>query len=324
MTVQKILVTGGVGYIGSHTCVALIEAGYRVVIADNLSNAAEEAIDNIRKITGVQPCFYKTDLCDKKALFELFIKEANVDAVIHFAAYKAVGESVKKPLKYYYNNLLSLLNVLGCMEDMTVNNFVFSSSATVYGTPAVLPVTESAPLQKSLSAYGSTKQMGEDICEKVTGATNINAIALRYFNPVGAHPSGLLGESPSGTPNNLMPFITQAVKGKQKSLTIFGNDYDTPDGTCIRDYIHVVDLANAHVAACKRLLQNKVKSKYEVFNLGTSHGVSVLELIQAFENTNHVKVPYTVGSRRQGDTPVLYADAAMAKQQLGWQPELVV
>lgn len=321
---KKILVTGGMGFIGSHTVVELLQEGYEVVIADNLCNSQKATLDSIGKITGQWPMFYSIDVCDREALNKMFEKEIPIDTVIHFAAHKAVGESVQQPLKYFYNNLLSLINVLGCMQTMNVNGFVFSSSATVYGNPSVLPVTETTPAQKASSAYGSTKQMGEEICEKVAVVSNINAVALRYFNPVGAHASGLIGESPSGTPDNLMPYITQTVKGKQASLTIFGNDYPTPDGTCIRDYIHVVDLAKAHVAACKRLLQNQQQSKFEVFNLGTGNGTSVLELITAFEKENGVKVPYNIGKRRDGDTGVLYAEVKKAKQALKWEAVLTL
>ncbi len=240
MNNKKILVTGGLGFIGSHTVVELCAAGYDVVIVDDLSNTSASVLDNIKKITRSVPSFYKTDVCNKKEMLHVFTIEKNIAAVIHFAAHKAVGESVREPLKYFHNNLGSLVTVLECMNELKIESFVFSSSATVYGSPNKLPVTETSPIQKALSAYGSTKQMGEEICEKTSQATSINSILLRYFNPVGAHPSGLLGEAPSGTPNNLMPYITQTVKGKRKSLTVFGNDYDTPDGTCIRDYIHVV------------------------------------------------------------------------------------
>jgi UDP-glucose 4-epimerase len=321
---KKILVTGGLGYIGSHTVVELLQHGYDVVIADNLSNAQMTVLDSIEIITGLRPIFYYINVCDKEAVNRLFQKETPIDAVIHFAAYKAVNESVKRPLKYFHNNLLSLITVLGCMEAMDVNGFVFSSSATVYGNPETLPVTETSPVQKALSAYGSTKQMGEEICERVAAVSNINAIALRYFNPVGAHDSGLIGESPSGTPNNLMPYITQVVKGKQQSLTVYGSDYPTADGTCIRDYIHVVDLAKAHVAAFKRLLQNKQQSVFEIFNLGTGKGTSVFELIGAFEKQNGVEIPFVVGERRAGDTPVLYAEVKKAYEQLGWKATLTI
>ncbi len=321
---KKILVTGGMGFIGSHTVVELLQEGYEVVIADNLCNSQMATLDSIEKITGQHPIFYCIDVCDTDAVTNLFEKEKPIDTVIHFAAHKAVGESVQLPLKYFYNNLLSLINMLQCMGAVNISGFVFSSSATVYGNPAALPVTEATPFQKASSAYGSTKQMGEEICEKVAAVSNIKAIALRYFNPVGAHASGLLGESPSGTPNNLMPYITQTVKGKQASLIIFGNDYDTPDGTCIRDYIHVVDLAKAHVAACKRLLQNQHQSYFEVFNLGTGNGTSVLELINTFEKENGVKVPYNIGKRREGDTAVLYAEVNRAKQDLAWEATLTL
>lgn len=319
---KKILVTGGLGYIGSHTVAELYAAGYEVVIVDDLSNTSKNVLNSIVRITGNRPAFYELNVCDKKALMEVFIKERDIEAVIHFAANKAVGESVKNPLKYFRNNIDSLLTVLECINDLLICSFVFSSSATVYGTPDKLPVTEDTPFQKSLSAYGSTKQIGEDICEKVSHATMINTIVLRYFNPVGAHASGLLGELPNGTPNNLMPFITQTVKGKQKQLTVYGNDYETTDGTCIRDYIHVVDLAKAHVAACERLLQKKQQSKFEAFNLGTGNGTSVLELIETFERINKVKVPYAIGQRRDGDTPLLYADVSKANKELGWKSAL--
>jgi UDP-glucose 4-epimerase len=321
---KKILVTGGLGYIGSHTAAALIQAGYDVVIADNLCNSSKNVLSKLNKLTGLGPTFYEIDLCDRKEVLQLLIKENNVDAVIHFAALKAVGESVQKPLHYFRNNIISLLNVLECMEELLITKFVFSSSATVYGFPDMLPVTETTSFKKALSAYGSTKQMGEDICEKTTAVTNLHAIMLRYFNPVGAHLPGLLGEAPGGIPNNLLPFLTQAVMGRQRELVVYGNDYDTPDGTCTRDYIHVIDLAEAHVIAFKRLIENKTKEKFEVFNVGTGTGVSVLELIKTFEQVNGLKVPYCIGERRPGDAPVLYADVEKANKQLHWYTKLSV
>jgi UDP-glucose 4-epimerase len=321
---KKVLVTGGLGYIGSHTVVELIQEGYDVVIVDDLSNASLGVLENIVAITAVRPVFYQANVCDKKLLMDIFMQHRETEAVIHFAAFKAVGESVKKPLKYYRNNLDALITVLECMDDLMTPNFIFSSSATVYGHSGNLPVTEETPMQKSLSAYGSTKQMGEDICEKVCSTGLLNAAMLRYFNPVGAHESGLLGELPSGTPNNLMPYLTQVAKGKLQQLTVYGNNYPTNDGTCIRDYIHVVDLAKAHVASCRRLLQKKQAAKFEVFNIGTGNPVSVLELVHTFEKVNNIKVPYVIGERRAGDTPVLYADVVKAATVLGWIAKLNV
>ena len=268
MSANKILVTGGTGYIGSHTVVALQQAGYEVVIVDNLSNSKEFILDRITIITGIKPVFYCVNMCDKTAFSAVFEKENYFDAVIHFAAFKAVGESVKLPLKYFKNNIDSLLDLLDCMEQYQCRNIVFSSSATVYDDPVELPLKETTPFQKALSAYGSTKQMGEEIIEKVSAAEMIKAISLRYFNPVGAHVSGLIGELPLGVPGNLMPFITQAAIGKQKQLTMYGNDYDTTDGSCVRDYIHVVDLAEAHVKSCSRMIANKSEAAHEVFKCG--------------------------------------------------------
>lgn len=322
MTKGKILVTGGLGYIGSHTVVELMSAGYEVVIADDLSNAQLFILDNIKKNVGTQPAFYQIDVADKTNLLKIFAKEENIDAVIHFAAFKAVGESVKEPLKYFRNNLYSLINLLECMQKKQLNNIVFSSSATVYGDPNVSPVTETALFKKALSVYGSTKQMGEEILEKVAATKNINAISLRYFNPVGAHASALLGELPLGIPNNLMPFITQTAAGIREKLMVYGNDYNTPDGTCIRDYIHVVDLAMAHVKSCDRLLQQQQKNNYEVFNIGTGNGISVLQVIHAFEKYNNIKLNYTIGEKRAGDAASVYADASLAKNELGWKAKL--
>ncbi|UKJ08420.1 UDP-glucose 4-epimerase GalE [Solitalea lacus] len=321
-TNKKVLVTGGTGYIGSHTVVELINAGYETVIADNLSNSERFILDRIEQIAGVRPKFYEIDLCDKAKVEDLFNAESDIKAVIHFAAFKAVGESVKEPLKYFRNNNLSLINLLEVMNEKGVNNIVFSSSATVYGQPDVLPATEATPFQKALSAYGSTKQMGEEILEKVSSATIIKSIALRYFNPVGAHKSALIGELPVGVPNNLMPFVTQTGIGKREMLTIFGDDYSTPDGTCIRDYIHVVDLAKAHVKACERLIAEKAESNYEVFNLGTGKGTSVLEIVNAFEKVTGQKLNYKIGPRREGDVESLYAETKLANEKLGWKAEL--
>ena len=322
MAKKKILVTGGLGFIGSHTAVELIEAGYDVLIADDLSNSQLFVLDRIEQITAVKPSFYKIDVSDKEKLSVLFETEGNIDAVIHFAAFKAVGESVQEPIKYFHNNLFSLVILLECMEQFNIKNIVFSSSATVYGDPDVLPVTESTAFKKALSSYGSTKQMGEEILEKTTAAKNITAISLRYFNPVGAHNSALIGELPIGVPNNLMPFIAQTAAGIREKLVIFGNDYDTPDGTCIRDYIHVVDLAKAHVKSCDRLISGSVENKYEVFNVGTGNGISVMDVIKAFEKYNDLKLNYTIGKRRPGDAAAVYADVAKANNVLEWKAEL--
>lgn len=318
----KILVTGGMGFIGSHTVVELIQSGYEVVVADDLSNAENFILDRIETITGKRPVFYQVDVTDKQSVRHLFSTEKNIELVIHFAAYKAVGESYHQPLKYYRNNLISLVTVLETMQEFHCNGMVFSSSATVYGDPDQVPVREEAPLKKTLSAYGSTKQMGEDILEKTAAAGLMNVISLRYFNPVGAHSSALIGELPKGVPNNLMPYITQVAAGVRKQLTVFGHDYDTVDGTCIRDYIHVVDLAKAHVKSCHKLLGFQNKDSYEVYNIATGKGISVFELIKAFEQYNQVKVNYVFGERRMGDAMVLYADPAKAKTGLGWEAEL--
>ena len=315
----KILVTGGLGFIGSHTVVELITAGYEVVIVDDLSNAQLFILENIKKITGVLPVFYKVNVQEKGQLLHVFEKEKNINAVIHFAAFKAVGESVALPLKYFKNNLFSLITLLECMEIHQVNSIVFSSSATVYGEPDILPVNESAPFKPALSAYGSTKQVGEEILAKVSSAGKLNSISLRYFNPAGAHESLLLGELPSGLPNNLMPIITQVAAGKIQQLIVYGNDYNTPDGTCMRDYIHVTDLAIAHVKSCERLLNNMQENKFEVFNIGTGNGVSVMEIITAFEKYNSVKVNFTISQRRHGDAESIFADASLANEKLKWK-----
>jgi UDP-glucose 4-epimerase len=317
---KKILVTGGTGYIGSHTSVELIEEGFDVVIIDNLYNSEAEVVDRITSITGVKPVLEIFDLCDKEKVDGFFEKYKDIAAVIHFAAYKAVGESVKKPLEYYRNNLVSLINLLDIMKRSGVENMVFSSSCTVYGQPEKLPVTEDAPLQPAISPYGNTKQIGEEIIRDTTFATkNIKAISLRYFNPIGSHPSALIGELPRGVPENLVPYITQTAMGLREELKVFGNDYDTPDGSCIRDYLHVSDLAKAHVVAVKRLIDKKNKKDYEVFNLGTGKGVSVLEVIHSFEKVSGVKLKYKITDRRPGDIEKIWADPSFANTELGWK-----
>lgn len=313
------MVCGGAGYIGSHTTVALIEAGYDVVIIDNLSNSDMGAVEGVRKITGVDVPFEQVDCCDKEALRAIF-KKYPFRSAIHFAAYKAVGESVEDPLKYYSNNLTSFLNLLELMREEGRENILFSSSATVYGEPEALPVTELSPRQPATSPYGNTKQMCEDILRDTTAAyEGLKGIALRYFNPIGAHPSALIGELPRGVPNNLVPFITQTAAGIRECLSIFGDDYPTPDGTCIRDYIDVVDLAGAHVAAIGRLIEDKNKANYEIFNVGTGRGVSVMELVKAFERVNNLSLNYRIAGRRAGDTVEVWADTSLANEELGWK-----
>jgi len=317
---KKILVTGGTGYIGSHTTVELINEGFDVVIVDNLYNSEAEVVDRIQKITGVKPELEVFDLCEKDKVDAFFLKNKDIAAVIHFAAYKAVGESVNKPLEYYRNNLLSLVNLLDAMKQNGIPDFVFSSSCTVYGQPEKLPVTENAPLQPATSPYGNTKQVGETIIRDTTVSDkNIKAISLRYFNPIGAHPSALIGELPRGVPENLVPYITQTAYGLRDELRVFGDDYNTPDGSCVRDYLHVVDLAKAHVVAVKRLVEGKNKSNYEVFNLGTGTGVSVLEAIRSFERVSGIKLKYRIVGRRAGDIEKIWADPAFANKELGWK-----
>jgi UDP-glucose 4-epimerase len=317
-----ILVTGGTGYIGSHTCVELINAGYDVVVVDNLCNSKVDSLDGVEKITGVRPAFEEFDLCDKNKLESFFEKYTNLKAIIHFAALKAVGESVEKPLEYYQNNLTSLTNILGCMIKYKVNNLVFSSSCTVYGEPDSLPVTENSPIKQANSPYGNTKQIAEEIIlDTVSAHPELKNIALRYFNPIGAHPTALIGELPLGVPQNLVPFITQTAIGIREELKVFGGDYDTPDGTCIRDYINVVDLAKAHVVAIKRLIENKNKQGNEVFNLGTGNGNSVLEAINAFEKSTGEKLKYKIVDRRPGDIIKVFADTSYANDELGWKAE---
>jgi UDP-glucose 4-epimerase len=319
---QKILVTGGTGYIGSHTVVELINEGFEVVIIDDLSNSELAVLDGIEKITGTRPAFEEFDLINGEKVNDFFKKHQNIAAIIHFAANKAVGESVAKPLMYYRNNLTSLINLLQVMPTANVFNLVFSSSCTVYGQPKNLPVDESAPVQKPESPYGNTKKIAEEIIKDTIKAVNsLKALSLRYFNPIGAHESALIGELPLGVPNNLVPFITQTAAGKRSQLKVFGDDYDTPDGSAIRDYIHVVDLAKAHVIAVKRLLQNKNKERYEYFNLGTGNGLSVLQVIKSFEKVTGLKLNYEIVDRRPGDIEKIWADTKLANQELGWRAE---
>ena len=316
-----VLVSGGAGYIGSHTAVELINAGYDVVVADNLSNSDMSGVEGVRKITGVDVPFVNVDCCDKEAFRKVF-EQYNFNSVIHFAAFKAVGESVTDPMKYYRNNLDSFMNVLELMREFGRPNIVFSSSATVYGEADELPVTELTPRKPATSAYGNTKQMCEDILrDTVTAYDGLKGIALRYFNPIGAHPSALIGELPRGVPQNLVPFITQTAAGIRECLSVFGDDYDTPDGSCLRDYIDVVDLAKAHVVAITRMVEDKNKQKYEIFNVGTGNGVSVLELVQSFERVNELKLNYKIAPRRPGDVVAIWADTKLANEELGWKAE---
>ena len=322
---KKIIVTGGTGYIGSHTAVELIASGFEVVIIDNLCNSDVTVLDGIRAITGVKPVFYDYDLCDMAKLEEVFAAEGKIDAIIHFAAFKAVGESVRKPLDYYRNNLGSLINLLAIMDKHGTTSLVFSSSCTVYGQPDTLPVTESSPVREAASPYGYTKQAGEVIIRDTMAAKpDQKAISLRYFNPIGAHPTAHIGELPRGVPENLVPFITQTAIGLRDELKVFGNDYDTPDGSCIRDYLHVVDLARAHVTALKRLLEGRNRSNFEVFNLGTGTGVSVLEAIASFERATGIKLNYSITSRRPGDIEKIWADPSLANRELNWKTEITL
>ena len=317
---KTILVTGGTGYIGSHTTVELISAGYDVIIIDNLYNSDKSVIKSIEEITGVKPKLEVFDLCDNDLVNKFFKSSVKIDAVIHFAAYKAVGESVNKPLEYYRNNLVSLINLLEAMKSNKISPIVFSSSCTVYGQPLNLPVNEEAPLQEATSPYGNTKQVGERIIKDSIVSTNsLKAISLRYFNPIGAHPSALIGELPHGVPDNLVPYITQTAIGLRDELRVFGNDYNTPDGSCIRDYLHVVDLAKAHVVAVNRLIEGKNRDNYEVFNLGTGVGVSVLEAIKSFEKVSGKKLKYRIEGRRAGDIEKIWADPSLANRELGWK-----
>jgi UDP-glucose 4-epimerase len=318
---KKILVTGGTGFIGSHTVVELQESGYEVVIVDDFSNSSPEVLENIGKITGIVPACEQFDLADQIKTAGYFNRHGDIAGVIHFAASKAVGESMEKPLHYYRNNLGSLINVLEGMKTQGIRDIVFSSSCTVYGQPDKLPADETAPLKEAWSAYGSTKQMCEEILRFTTLAHPVRAIALRYFNPIGAHPSALIGELPLGIPGNLAPFITQTAIGKRECLHVYGNDYHTPDGTAIRDYIHVVDLAKAHVTAMNRMINEKGLSNLELFNLGTGKGQSVLEVIQSFEKVSGTKLNYKFVPRRPGDTEKVWADTRYANEVLGWKAE---
>lgn len=319
---ETILVTGGTGYIGSHTVVELQNNGYNVVIIDNLSNSRADVVDNIEKVSGIRPAFEKLDCLDYEGLDALFAKYPEIKGIIHFAASKAVGESVQKPLMYYRNNLVSLINLLELMPKHGVEGIIFSSSCTVYGQPDILPVTEEAPIKTAESPYGNTKQINEEIVQDyVKSGAPVNAILLRYFNPIGAHPSALLGELPNGVPQNLVPFLTQTAIGIREKLSVFGNDYDTPDGSCIRDYINVVDLAKAHVVAMNRIMEHKQEERVEVFNIGTGRGLSVLELINAFEASTGVKLNYQIVGRRAGDIEKVWANPDRANKVLGWKAE---
>ena len=317
---ETILVTGGTGFIGSHTTVELQQAGYDVVIVDNLSNSREDVLDGIEKITGIRPAFEKVDLRDFDATESVFKKYPKISGIIHFAASKAVGESVQKPLLYYHNNIVSLINLLQLMPKYDVKGIIFSSSCTVYGQPDVLPATEETPIKKAESPYGNTKQINEEnIADTIKSGSPIKAILLRYFNPIGAHPTALLGELPNGVPQNLIPYLTQTAIGIREKLSVFGDDYDTPDGSCIRDFINVVDLAKAHVIAIRRILEKTQKEKVEVFNIGTGRGVSVLELINGFEKATGVKLNYQIVGRRAGDIEKVWANPDFANQELGWK-----
>ena len=319
---ELIMVTGGTGYIGSHTVVELQQSGFDVVIADDLSNSGIEVLDNIEKITGIRPSFEQFDLADRDKTADFFARNNGIQAIIHFAAFKAVGESVQKPLAYYRNNLVSLMNLLENQIRYKIGNIVFSSSCTVYGQPDVLPVTEQTPRKDAESPYGNTKRICEDILHDTIAANQqLKGISLRYFNPVGAHPSALIGELPLGIPQNLVPFITQTAAGLRDELKVFGNDYNTPDGSAVRDYIHVVDLAKAHVIAIERLLKQKNKTGYEVFNLGTGTGLSVLEVVTGFERATGVKLNYRIVDRRAGDIEKIWADTTYANEELGWKAE---
>ncbi len=318
----KILVTGGTGFIGSHTVVELQNAGYEVVIVDNLSNSNADVVDGIERITGIRPTFAHLDCNDMSGLKSLFEKEGPISGVIHFAASKAVGESVQKPMLYYRNNLVSLLNMMDLMAEFQVKGFVFSSSCTVYGEPDVNPVDENAPVKPALCPYGNTKQIAEEIIQDASvPGMPYNSIILRYFNPIGAHPSAEIGELPNGVPQNLLPFVTQTAMGIRSELSVFGDDYNTPDGSCIRDYINVVDLAKAHVKALDRMLEGKSAEPVEIFNLGTGNGVSVLELIRTFEKVTGVKVPYKIVGRRDGDIEKVWGAVDKANQILGWKAQ---
>ncbi|HBS86840.1 MAG: UDP-glucose 4-epimerase GalE [Bacteroidetes bacterium GWF2_38_335] len=317
---KKILVTGGTGYIGSHTAVELINRGYEVIIIDNLSNSSADVLNGIEQITGIRPAFFQFDLCDNNQTVDFFNSHRDISATIHFAAFKAVSESVEKPLKYYRNNLVSLINLLEGMKLNNQGNLVFSSSCTVYGQPDFLPVDENAPIKEAESPYGNTKQISEDIIKDFAKSTgNFKTISLRYFNPIGSHPSAFIGELPLGVPENLVPYITQTAVGKREKLRVFGNDYNTRDGSCIRDYINVNDIAAAHVLAIERMINGKCKSNFEIYNLGSGTGVTVLEVIRAFEKATGINLNYEIVSRRPGDVEQVFADASLALKELGWK-----
>jgi UDP-glucose 4-epimerase len=319
----KILVTGGLGYIGSHTVVELINQGYEPLIIDNLSNSDPSVLDKIDQITGKRPAFQQVEMRDLEQMQELFWSNNDIKGVIHFAAMLLVGESVEKPLEYYHNNIMSTINLLQCMKDFDVQGVVFSSSCTVYGNPDSLPVAEDAPIKPAVSPYGNTKKICEDILKDATNAMNVKAISLRYFNPIGAHETALIGEVQHGEPHHLVPYITETARGKRKELKIFGSDWNTKDGTCVRDYLHVVDLAKAHIKAIERLMDNSTGAdKFEVFNLGTGTGYTVLEMVQAFEKVSGLKVPHVLADRRPGDVEAVYADNSKAEKLLGWKCEL--
>ncbi|WP_353779123.1 UDP-glucose 4-epimerase GalE [Winogradskyella sp. 3972H.M.0a.05] len=320
---DKVLVTGGLGFIGSHTVVELLNEGYEVVIIDDLSNSSIDVLDGINEITGKKPIFEKIDLKNKSEVISFFEKHKNLKGIIHFAANKAVGESVEKPLMYYENNITGLIYILNELSKQTEQNFIFSSSCTVYGQADELPITESAPVKLPESPYGNTKQIGEEIIQDVCKVSNkLNAISLRYFNPIGAHPTAKIGELPIGVPQNLVPYITQTAIGIREQLSVFGGDYPTPDGTCVRDYIHVIDVAKAHIVALKRLIEKNNQNNFEVYNIGTGKGSSVLDVIESFERVSDMKLNYKIVERRSGDVSAAYADTSKANRVLGWKTEL--
>ncbi len=318
---MKILVTGGTGYIGSHTVVELQNKGFEVMIVDDLSNSSIEVLASIEKITGIKPFFERFDLTDAEKTATFFRQHKDLGGIIHFAAFKAVGESVENPLKYYRNNLVSLINILQGMKDNAIRNIVFSSSCTVYGQPSELPVKEDAPIQKAWSPYGNTKQISEEIITDTISVSGIRGILLRYFNPIGAHESALIGELPISEPNSLMPYITQTAIGRRPFLRVWGNDYNTPDGTAIRDYLHVTDLAKAHVFAVERMLDQRMKENVEMFNLGTGNGFTVMQVIESFERSTGVKLNYQIMDRRPGDIEQVWADTEFANAELGWKAQ---
>lgn len=318
---HKILVTGGLGYIGSHTCVSLVERGYEPLVIDNLSESDIEVKDRIEKITGRDLLFEKVEMCDATVLEGLFEKHPDIAGVIHFAAFLLVNESVQNPLKYYENNLISTMNLLRCMEKFQVAPIVFSSSCTVYGNPEILPVDENAPIQEAESPYGNTKKMGEDILRDFSNICDVNVISLRYFNPIGAHESTHIGEFQDGEPHHLVPYITETAVGKRAFLRVFGGDYNTRDGSCVRDYIHVMDIAEAHILAVQRLIDAKNTASFEVYNLGSGDGSTVLEMIHAFTRATGIHIPFEVVDRREGDVGAVYADITKAKNTLGWVPK---